>query len=194
MPALEQARASRARRASSASRRSARPRRCIALIASGAFDTAQVPYNALNPSPGEAMPGRLSGAGLRPHPRSRRGSMASAPSASACSRAARCRAARSAIRSARGGRADRLGRELCGGRRARAAARADGARGPCRQPHRDGDALCHRQRASSPPPRSGLPISTSWRLRSRAVEKGPLSAAALARLRQLQAGFLGEAR
>ena len=27
-----------------------------------------------------------------------------------------------------------------------------------------------------------------------AVEKGPLSAAALARLRQLQAGFLGEAR
>jgi L-galactose dehydrogenase/L-glyceraldehyde 3-phosphate reductase len=26
------------------------------LIASGAFDTAQVPYNALNPSPGEAIP------------------------------------------------------------------------------------------------------------------------------------------
>jgi aryl-alcohol dehydrogenase-like predicted oxidoreductase len=29
----------------------------LALIASGAFDTAQVPYNALNPSAGEAIAG-----------------------------------------------------------------------------------------------------------------------------------------
>ena len=102
------------------------------LIASDAFDTAQVPYNALNPSPAEAIPAAYPAQDygrILDLPRS----TASAPSASACSRAARSRGARSAIRSGCRGRADRLGRELCGRRRARAAARADGARGPCRQ-------------------------------------------------------------
>ena len=67
---------------------------------------------------------------------------------------------------ARGGRADRLGRELRQGRRAGAPARRDGAGRACHQPHRDGDALCHREPRSSRPPRSGLPISTSSRPRS----------------------------
>ena len=116
------ARASRARRASSASRRSARPRRCIELIASGAFDTAQVPYNALNPSPAEAIPaaypaqdyGRildLAGAARRRHHRHPRArgrravGQRGAQSARACrrsSRSARARAMRWMLR-ARGG-------------------------------------------------------------------------------------------
>jgi aryl-alcohol dehydrogenase-like predicted oxidoreductase len=64
----------------------------LALIASGAFDSAQVPYNALNPSAGEDDRGGLSGAGLWPAFSIARRRRASAPSASARSRAARCRA------------------------------------------------------------------------------------------------------
>ena len=92
------------------------------------------------------------------------------------------------------GRADRLGRELCGGRCARAAARTDGARGPCRKPDRDGDALCHRAPAIFPPPRSGLPTSASSTPRSLRSRRGRCRMPRSRGCRQLQAGFLGEAR
>ena len=119
-----------------------------ALIASGAFDTAQVPYNALNPSAGEAIPavypaqdyGRILDLAAR-HGVGTIGIRVLAGGALSGSEQ------RNPLGLATG-RADRLGRELCGRRRARAAARADGARGPRREPHRTRDALCHRQRAA----------------------------------------------
>jgi aryl-alcohol dehydrogenase-like predicted oxidoreductase len=117
----------------------------LALIASGAFDSAQVPYNALNPSAGEAIAAaypaqdygrildRAAGEGRRHHrhPRARG------------RRAVGKRCAQSARLA--GGGADRLGRGLREGRGTRQTAGADGARGPCVEPDRDGDALRHQQ-------------------------------------------------
>jgi aryl-alcohol dehydrogenase-like predicted oxidoreductase len=82
----------------------------LALIASGAFDSAQVPYNALNPSAGEtiaaAYPAQDYGCILDRAAEKGVGTIGiralagGAPSASARSRAGRCRAVRRAIRSA----------------------------------------------------------------------------------------------
>ena len=134
----------------------------LALIASGAFDTAQVPYNALNPSAGRGDCRRLSGAGLRLHPRPR-GGKGRRHHRHPCSRGRRAVGARGA-QPARlaGGRADRVGCGLRQGCGARQTAGADGAGGPCVELDRDGDALRRLQSRSYPPPRSGLPTSTNW--------------------------------
>ena len=162
------------------------------LIASGAFDGAQVPFNVLNPSSAGAMPAA--------YPAQDYGRILDlaekhgvGPSSSACWPAAPLgpRGAQSA-RSA-DGRADRLRCNVYNGcRRAR---RLD----PMLREGHAGSltelamrfAIAARRLSTT---EIGLANIEELEAAIAAVEKGPLSEAALARLRQLQAGFIGEAR
>ncbi|TMJ00042.1 MAG: aldo/keto reductase [Alphaproteobacteria bacterium] len=163
------------------------------LIASAAFDTAQVPYNALNPSPGEPIPaaypaqdyGRildlaaqhgvgtigirvLAGGALSGHAeRNPLGLATVEPIGSGASYAADVARARRLEPMLREGHADTL---------TEMAVRF---------------ALANPKLSTT---EIGLANIEELEAAIAAVEKGPLSEAALARLKQLQAGFLGEAR
>jgi aryl-alcohol dehydrogenase-like predicted oxidoreductase len=164
-----------------------------ALIASGAFDTAQVPYNALNPSAGEAIPaaypahdyGRIldlaarhgvgtigirvlaGGALSGSEQRNPLGLATVAPigsGASYGSDVARARRLEPMVREGHAGSLTELAMRF---------------------------AIANAQLSTG---EIGLANIAELEAAIGAVEKGPLSDAALARLRQLQAGFLGEAR
>jgi aryl-alcohol dehydrogenase-like predicted oxidoreductase len=164
-----------------------------ALIASGAFDTAQVPYNALNPSAGETIAaaypaqdygrvldlaarhgvgtigirvlagGALSGSEAR----SPLGLATVEPIGSGASYAADV---------ARAQRLEPMVREGHAGSLTELAMRF---------------AIANAQLSTT---EIGLANIDELEAAVAAVKKGPLSEAALARLRQLQAGFIGEAR
>jgi aryl-alcohol dehydrogenase-like predicted oxidoreductase len=164
-----------------------------ALTASGAFDTAQVPYNALNPSAGEALPqaypaqdyarildlaerhgvgtigirvlagGALSGS----EQRNSLGLATVEPIGSGASYAADVARAR---------RLEPMVREGHAGSLTELAMRF---------------AIANAQLSTT---EIGLANIGELEAAIGAVKKGPLSEAALARLRQLQAGFIGEAR
>jgi len=164
-----------------------------ALIGSGAFDTAQVPYNALNPSPGEPV-----AAG---YPAQDYGCI--------LDKAAEAGVGTIGIRVLAGGalsgRAERnpLGAavvEPIGSGRDYGAdvARAQRLDPMVREGHAGSltemamrFALSNRRLSTT---EIGLANIEELEAAIRAIELGPLSAAALARLKQLQAGFLGEAR
>jgi aryl-alcohol dehydrogenase-like predicted oxidoreductase len=163
------------------------------VIASGAFDSAQVPYNALNPSPGEAVAaaypaqdygcildkcaaagvgtigirvlagGALSGSTER-HPL---GAAVVEPIGSGRDYASDV---------ARAQRLEPMVREGHAGSLTEMAMRF---------------AIASRNLSTT---EIGLATMDQLEAAIRAIEMGPLSAAALARLKQLQAGFLGEAR
>ncbi len=163
------------------------------LIASDAFDTAQVPYNALNPSPGEAVPAAypaqdyggildlaaqhgvgtigirvLAGGALSGHEaRNPLGLAQVEPIGSGGSYAADAKRARRLEPMVREGHAASL---------IEMAVRF---------------AITNARLSTT---EIGLANIDELEAAIGAVEKGPLSDTALARLRQLQAGFLGEAR
>ena len=163
------------------------------VIASGAFDTAQVPYNALNPSPGETLPAA--------YPAQDFGLI--------LDRAAEAGVGTIGIRvlpgGALSGREERnpLGAPVVepigsGASYARDVARARRLDAMVREGHATSltemamrFAIANRKLTTT---EIGLANIDELEAAIRAVEMGPLSAAALARLRQLQAGFLGEAR
>lgn len=163
------------------------------LIGSGAFDTAQVPFNALNPSAGEALPaaypaqdydrildraaesgvgtigirvlagGALSGRGER----NPLGSAVVEPIGSGRDYAVDVERARRLGAMVRDGHAESL---------TEMAMRF---------------AIANRKLSTT---EIGLANIEELEAALRAIGKGPLSAAALAQLKELQAGFLGEAR
>jgi L-galactose dehydrogenase/L-glyceraldehyde 3-phosphate reductase len=163
------------------------------LIGSGAFDTAQVPYNALNPSPGEAIPAA--------YPAQDYGRILDL--------AARKGVGTIGIRVLAGGALS--GREKrnplglatvepigSGASYADDAARARRLEPMVREGHATGLTDMAVRFAIANPKLStteiGLANLEELEAALNAVKAGPLSEAGLARLRQLQAGFLGEAR
>ncbi len=164
-----------------------------ALIASGAFDTAQVPYNALNPSAGEALP--------QAYPAQDYGRVLDL--------AARHGVGTIGIRVLAGGalsgseQRNPLGLATVEPIGSGASYAADVARARRLEPMvREGHAASLTElamrfaiaNAQLSTTEIGLANIDELEAAIRAVEKGPLSDAALARLAQLQAGFLGEAR
>jgi L-galactose dehydrogenase/L-glyceraldehyde 3-phosphate reductase len=163
------------------------------LIASGAFDAAQVPYNALNPSPAEAIPAA--------YPAQDYGRILDL----AAQHGVGTIGIRVLAGGALSGREERnpLGLatvEPIGSGKSYA---ADVARARRLEPMvREGHAgsltemavrfAIAAQKLSTT--EIGLATLDELNAAIKAVEQGPLSAAALARLKQLQAGFLGEAR
>jgi L-galactose dehydrogenase/L-glyceraldehyde 3-phosphate reductase len=163
------------------------------VIASGAFDTAQVAYNALNPSPGEALPAAYP---AQDYDR-------------ILDRAAEAGVGTIGIRVLAGGalsgREERnpLGAAVVepigsGASYANDVARARRLEPMLREGHAASltemamrFAIANRRLSTT---EIGIANIDELEAAIRAVEIGPLSAAALARLRQLQAGFLGEAR
>lgn len=165
----------------------------LALVASGAFDTAQVPYNALNPSAGEAI--------ATAYPAQDYGSI--------LDRAAEKGVGVIGIRALAGGalsgRTERnpLGLAVVepigsGADYAKDAARAQRLEPMVREGHASSlTEMAMRFVISNPKlPTAEIGLADVGELEAAlsAVGKGPLSPPALARLRQLQAGFLGEAR
>jgi aryl-alcohol dehydrogenase-like predicted oxidoreductase len=163
------------------------------LIASGAFDTAQVPYNALNPSAGEAI--------AAAYPAQDYGGI--------LDRAARNGVGTIGIRVLAGGAMsgsearDPLGIQSVepigsGANYAADVARARRLAPMVREGHAASLTEMALRFAIANPNLStteiGLANIEELETAIDAIEKGPLSAAALARLKQLQAGFLGEAR
>jgi aryl-alcohol dehydrogenase-like predicted oxidoreductase len=164
-----------------------------ALIASGAFDTAQVPYNALNPSAGEAIPAA--------YPAQDYGRILDL--------AARHGVGTIGIRVLAGGalsgseQRNPLGLATVEPIGSGASYAADVARARRLEPMvREGHAgsltelamrfaIANAQLSTT---EIGLANIDELEAAIGAVKKGPLSDAALARLRQLQAGFIGEAR
>jgi L-galactose dehydrogenase/L-glyceraldehyde 3-phosphate reductase len=164
-----------------------------ALIASGAFDTAQVPYNALNPSAGEAIPAA--------YPAQDYGRVLDL--------AERHGVGTIGIRVLAGGalsgseQRNPLGLAQVEPIGSGASYAADVARARRLEPMvREGHAasltelamrfaIANTQLSTT---EIGLANIDELEAAIAAVEKGPLSDAALARLTQLQAGFLGEAR
>ncbi|MEA2877376.1 MAG: hypothetical protein QOF14_2572 [Hyphomicrobiales bacterium] len=164
-----------------------------ALIASGAFDTAQVPYNALNPSAGEAIPAA--------YPAQDYGRVLDL--------AARHGVGTIGIRVLAGGalsgseQRNPLGLAQVEPIGSGASYAADVARARRLEPMvREGHAgsltelamrfaIANAQLSTT---EIGLAHIGELEAAIAAVKKGPLSDAALARLAQLQAGFLGEAR
>jgi len=164
-----------------------------ALIASGAFDTAQVPYNALNPSAGEAIPAV--------YPAQDYGRILDL--------AARHGVGTIGIRVLAGGalsgseQRNPLGLAQVEPIGSGASYAADVARARRLEPLvREGHAASLTElamrfaiaNAQLSTTEIGLANIDELETAIAAVEKGPLSDAALARLKQLQAGFLGEAR
>jgi aryl-alcohol dehydrogenase-like predicted oxidoreductase len=165
----------------------------LALITSGAFDTAQVPYNALNPSAGETI--------AAAYPAQDYGCI--------LDRAAEMGVGTIGIRALAGGalsgRAERnpLGLAVVepigsGGDYARDVARAKRLEPMVQEGHASGLTEMAMRFVISNPKLStaeiGLANIGELDAALSAVNKGPLSGAALARLKRLQAGFLGEAR
>jgi len=165
----------------------------LALIASGAFDTAQVPYNALNPSAGEAI--------AAAYPAQDYGCI--------LDRAAEKGVGTIGIRALAGGalsgRAERnpLGLAVVepigsGGDYARDVARAKRLEPMGQEGHASSlTAMAMRFVVSNPKLSTaeiGLANIGELDAALSAVNKGPLSGTALARLKRLQAGFLGEPR
>ena len=165
----------------------------LALIASGAFDSAQVPYNALNPSAGEeiaaAYPAQDYGCIL--------------------DRAAEKGVGTIGIRALAGGalsgsvERNPLGLQAVepigsGADYAKDAARAKRLEPMVREGHASSLTEMAMRLVISNPKLStaeiGLANIGELEAALSAVGKGPLSGAALTRLKQLQAGFLGEAR
>ena len=163
------------------------------LIASGAFDTAQVPYNALNPSAGEPIPtaypaqdyGRILGL--------------------AAQHGVGTIGIRVLAGGALSGREERnpLGLTEVEPIGSGASYAADVARARRLEPMlREGHAASLTEmavrfaiaNANLSTTEIGLANIGELEAALSAVKKGPLSEAALARLKQLQAGFLGEAR
>jgi aryl-alcohol dehydrogenase-like predicted oxidoreductase len=164
-----------------------------ALVASGAFDTAQVPYNALNPSAGEALP--------QAYPAQDYGRILDL--------AARHGVGTIGIRVLAGGalsgseQRNPLGLAQVEPIGSGASYAADVARARRLEPMvREGHAASLTElamrfaiaNAQLSTTEIGLANIDELEAAIAAVEKGPLSEAALARLTQLQAGFLGEAR
>jgi len=164
-----------------------------ALIASGAFDTAQVPYNALNPSAGEAIPAA--------YPAQDYGRILDL--------AARHGVGTIGIRVLAGGalsgseQRNPLGLAQVEPIGSGASYAADAARARRLEPMvREGHAASLTELAMRFAIANAQLSTTEIGLANigelegaiHAVGKGPLSDAALARLTQLQAGFLGEAR
>ena len=164
-----------------------------ALIASGAFDTAQVPYNALNPSAGEAIPAA--------YPAQDYGRILDL--------AARHGVGPIGIRVLAGGalsgseQRNPLGLAQVEPIGSGASYAVDAARARRLEPMvREGHAASLTElamrfaiaNAQLSTTEIGLANIDELEAAIRAVGKGPLSDAGLARLRQLQAGFLGEAR
>ena len=135
------------------------------VVDSRAFDVAQVPYNALNPSPGEALP--------KDYPAQDYGRLLERTQAAGMGTIG----IRVLAGGALSGREERhplgmqavepigSGSSYKADVRARAAARADGARGPCGEPDRARHALRHRPSRVYRRRRSGSPPSISWRRR-----------------------------
>ena len=146
------------------------------------------------PEPGRGAARRLSGAGFWTDPRSRRGS------GRRHHRHPRARGRRAV--GTRGAQSARLGRWSSRSARARATPRTSrGRAGSTRWCARGTPPASPRWRCALPSrtrklstTEIGLANIDELEAAIRAVEMGPLSAAALARLQQLQAGFLGEAR
>ena len=163
------------------------------VIASGAFDTAQVPYNALNPSPGEAIPAA--------YPAQDYGRILDLAEKNGVGTIG----IRVLAGGALSGRAERnpLGLATVEPIGSGASYAADVARARRLEPMlREGHAQSLTEMAvrfafantKLSTTEIGLANIEELEAAIAAVEKGPLSEAALARLRQLQAGFLGEAR
>jgi aryl-alcohol dehydrogenase-like predicted oxidoreductase len=165
----------------------------LALIASGAFDTAQVPYNALNPSAGEKIAAAYPAQDYR----------------AILERAAEKGVGTIGIRALAGGALsgsvarDPLGLPEVepigsGADYAKDAARARRLEPMVREGHASSlTEMAMRFAISNPKlPTAEIGLANIGELNAAlsAVSKGPLSGAALARLKQLQAGFLGEAR
>jgi aryl-alcohol dehydrogenase-like predicted oxidoreductase len=165
----------------------------LALIASGAFDSAQVPYNALNPSAGEAI--------AAAYPAQDYGCI--------IDRAAEHGVGTIGIRALAGGALsgsvarNPLGLQAVepigsGADYAKDAARAKRLEPMVREGHASSLTEMAMRLVISNPKLStaeiGLANIGELEAALSAVGKGPLSGAALTRLKQLQAGFLGEAR
>jgi L-galactose dehydrogenase/L-glyceraldehyde 3-phosphate reductase len=163
------------------------------LIASGAFDTAQVPYNALNPSPGEAIPAGYPAQDY----------------AGILDRASAAGVGTIGIRVLAGGalsgqtERNPLGLAHVEPIGSGASYAADAARARRLEPMvRDGHAASLTEMAMRFAIACGKLSTTEIGLANlgeleaavTAVGKGPLTAAALARLKELQAGFAGEVR
>lgn len=163
------------------------------VIASRAFDTAQVPYNALNPSAGEAIPAAYPAQDYR----------------QMLDRAAEAGVGTIGIRALAGGALsgtearNPLGLPVVEPIGSGASYASDVARAKRLEPMlREGHAgslteLAMRFVISNPglsTSEIGLANIDELEAALAAVEKGALSAVALARLKQLQAGFIGEAR
>ena len=165
----------------------------LAVIASGAFDTAQVPYNALNPSAGEAI--------AAAYPAQDYGCILD----HAAEKGVGTIGIRALAGGALSGRAERnpLGLPVVepigsGADYARDVARAKRLEPMVREGHASSLTEMAMRFVVSNPELStaeiGLANLEELDAALSAVNKGPLSGAALARLKQLQAGFLGEAR
>jgi L-galactose dehydrogenase/L-glyceraldehyde 3-phosphate reductase len=163
------------------------------VIASGAFDTAQVPYNALNPSAGEpvaaAYPAHDYGCILDLAARNGVGTIGIRVLAGGALSGSEAR--------------DPLGIQSVepigsGGSYAADVARARRLEPMVREGHAGSLTEMAMRFAIAHPHLStaeiGLANIGELDAATAAIEKGPLSPEALARLRQLQAGFLGEAR
>jgi L-galactose dehydrogenase/L-glyceraldehyde 3-phosphate reductase len=163
------------------------------VIASGAFDTAQVPYNALNPSPGEAVPDAYPAQDFD----------------RILDRTADAGVGTIGIRVLAGGALsgsearNPLGAAVVepigsGASYAKDVGRARRLDAMVREGHATSLTEMAMRFAIANPKLStteiGLANIDELEAAIAAVEMGPLSAAALARLKQLQAGFLGEAR
>jgi L-galactose dehydrogenase/L-glyceraldehyde 3-phosphate reductase len=163
------------------------------VIASGAFDSAQVPYNALNPSPGEAIPANYPAQDY----------------ARILDRASVAGVGTIGIRVLAGGalsgRTERnpLGLASVEPIGSGASYAADAARAWRFEPMvAEGHAASLTEMAvrfaiacaKLSTTEIGLANIGELEAALSAVEKGPLTAAALARLKELQAGFAGEAR
>ena len=165
----------------------------LALIASGAFDTAQVPYNALNPSAGEAI--------AAAYPAQDYGCILDR----ATEKGVGTIGIRALAGGALSGRAERnpLGLPVVEPIGSGADYAGDVARAKRLDPMvQEGHAsdlteMAMRFVVSNPKLSTaeiGLANIGELDAALSAVNKGPLSGAALARLKRLQAGFLGEAR
>ena len=165
----------------------------LALIASGAFDSAQVPYNALNPSAGEAV--------AAAYPAQDYGCI--------LDRAAEKGVGTIGIRALAGGalsgstQRNPLGLAVVepigsGADYAKDAARAQRLEPMVREGHASSltEMAMRFAIANSKLSTAEIGLADIGELEAAlsAVGKGPLPGSALARLRQLQAGFLGEAR
>ena len=165
----------------------------LKLIASGAFDSAQVPYNALNPSAGEAVASAYPAQDYR----------------SILDRAAEQGVGTIGIRALAGGalsgstQRNPLGLPVVepigsGADYAKDVARARRLEPMVREGHASSlTEMAMRFVIANPKlPTAEIGLADIGELEAAlsAVGKGPLSGSALARLRQLQAGFLGEAR